>query len=175
MNPITDEASVEQYRSMVREMTLAKANREYDIDPEWASARGWKVAPVEDSAHFSPEQISVIVPALKRAGMAECVAVAAEPVDPAPSCYQMVISEDEFTNFNRECGFLRYVLTDGERSWAISCNEWYNLFAGPEKLVEAMIGAPVARGREEFLRFAAGLAKGDPEYPLLKVAQRYAS
>jgi hypothetical protein len=67
--------------------------------------------------------------------------------------------------------FLAY---GGYRSWAISCNELYNLFAGEQSLVEAMLGIPVEEARKRFLAFAEPLASGNTEYPLLKAAQHYA-
>jgi hypothetical protein len=66
------------------------------------------------------------------------------------------------------------LLTEDTRSWAISCNELYNLFAGEQSLVEAMLGIPVEEARKRFLAFAEPLASGNTEYPLLKAAQHYA-
>jgi hypothetical protein len=101
--------------------------------------------------------------------------IASEPVDPAPSCYRLAISEEDLIDFNRECGPFRYVLTDAERLWAISCNEWYNLFGAKPDLVEALLGEPIAEAREEFLAFASLMAKADPDEPLMQVAHRYAA
>jgi hypothetical protein len=65
------------------------------------------------------------------------------------------------------------MLTVEDRMWAISCNEWYNLFAGTPELLEAMLGKPVDQAREEFLSFATAVANG-PDDPLLQVAKHYA-
>jgi hypothetical protein len=172
MNPITEPTQIEHYRKLVTEMTLSGEYQECEFNPEWLRNHEWKVVPVEDGNHFTPEDIHVIVPALREAGYAECIAVATEPVGSLPSCYRLSVTEEDFRNFNRECGLLRYLLTDEARSWAISCNEWYVLFAGKRELLEAMLGKSVEEAREEYLRFATALSK-QPDEPLLKVAERY--
>jgi len=130
MKPITETTQVEHYQELVREMTHADAHRGYEFNDEWVQRRGWKVVPVEDTCHFAAEEIATLVPVLRGAGYSECVAVATEPLDPAPACYRLSISEEDLREFNKECGPFRYLLTSEDRTWAISCNEWYNLFAG---------------------------------------------
>ena len=174
MKPITEKAQVERYQALVREMTHADPNRGYEFNDEWVQEQGWKVVPVEDACHFSPEEMSTLVSVLGGAGYSECVAVATEPLDPAPACYQLSVSEEDLRSFNKECGPFRYLLTDEDRTWAVSCNEWYNLFAGKPELLEAMLGKPISEAREEYLSFATTLAK-KPDEPLLQVAKHYAA
>jgi hypothetical protein len=138
-----------------------------DLADEWIRQHGWKVVPVEDTAHFAGEEIRLIVPALQGAGYSEAIAIATEPVDPGPACYPVPISEEGFLEFNRECGMLRYVLTSEDRRWAISCGEWFNLFAGPADLVEAMLGKPIEEARAEFRDFAKLIAAGEDESALV--------
>jgi len=175
MKAITEAQAVDKYKRLVAEMMLADEYRESEFRSDWILQRGWKAVPVEDGNHFRPWEIDRIVPALLKAGYHECVAVATEPLGPFPSCFQLAMTPDDFRAFNSECGLLRFLLTDETRSWAISCNELYNLFAGEQSLVEAMLGIPIEEARQRFLAFAEPLALGNPEYPMLKVAQHYAA
>ena len=85
----------------------------------------------------------------------------------------MLVTERDFGNFNAECGLFRYILIDEAQSWAISCNEWYNLFATDPALLEAMLGKSIESARQEYLRFATQLAR-QPDEPLMRVARYYA-
>lgn len=174
MRPLTEKAQVEHYEALVREMTQAEPNRGYEFNDKWVKQQGWKVVPVEDASHFSPNEIATLVAVLREAGYRECIAVATEPLDPAPACFQLAVSEDDLRAFNKECGLFRYLLTDEGRTWAISCNEWYNLFGGQSRLLEAMLGKPIEEARAEYLSYATALAK-KPDEPLLQVATRYAA
>jgi hypothetical protein len=174
MKAITEAREIEKYKKLAAEMMLADEYEEGDFRPDWILQRRWKVVPVEDGNHFRPWEIATIVPALQNAGYHHCVAVATEPLDPFPPCFQLAITPDDLREFNRECGLLRFLLTEDTRSWAISCNELYNLFAGEQSLVEAMLGISVEEARKRFLAFAEPLASGNTEYPLLKAAQHYA-
>jgi hypothetical protein len=174
MKAITEAREIEKYKKLVSEMMLADEYEESEFRPDWIRQRGWKVVPVEDGNHFRDWEIATIVPALQNAGYRDCVAVATEPLDPFPSCFQLAITPDDLREFNRECGLLRFLLTEDTRSWAISCNELYNLFAGEQSLVEAMLGISVEEARKRFLAFAEPLALGNTAYPLLKAAQHYA-
>jgi hypothetical protein len=172
MKPITDPTLVERYQKLVREMTISEENKEYEFDFEWVRNHAWKVVPVEDGNHFTPGDIRVIVPALRDAGYADCIAVATEPVGSLPAIYRLSVTEEDFMNFNSECGLLRYLLTDENRSWAISCNELYVLFAGKKDLLEAVLGKSIEQARRDYIRFATAISKKADE-PLLKVAERY--
>lgn len=172
MIPITEVTEIERYQKLVAEMTLSTEYQECEFSLQWLRKREWKVVPVEDGNHFTAEDIHVIVPALRDAGYRECIAVATEPVASLPACYRVSVTEEDFHNFNKECGLLRYLLTDEERSWAISCNEWYVLFAAKRGLLEDMLGKSIEKARAEYLRFATTLSH-QPDELLLKVAERY--
>lgn len=174
MKPITEQAIAERCQSRVREMTAVE--QPAGFNPEWVHTHGWKVVPVEDTGHFSDEEIAVLVVALNQAGFTECLAVATEWLDPAPTCYRLVVSEEGLRQFNEECGLFRYLLTDESRAWAISCNEWYNLFAGPQELLEEMLGKPIEEARGEFHEYASLLATGqNPDESILQAARFYAA
>jgi hypothetical protein len=176
MKPVTEQSQIDHYLALVREMTATDTEKPTGFKPEWVHAHGWKVVPVEDSGHLVDEEIAVLVPALNRAGFTECLAVATEWLDPAPACYQLPISEDGLRAFNQECGLFRYLLTDESRTWAISCDVWYNLFAGPPELLAAMLGKPIEEARGEFLEYASILAGGtSPDESILQVAKHYAA
>lgn len=187
MKPIIDRKEVDHYRRVVREMMLAVAGQEYEFAPEWIRKQAWKVVPAESAARLHDDEIPTMVSALKRLEYAQCVAVVAEagylePITPenerlgdSPTCYLLSIEESEFQEFNRELGPFRSVLIDSARSWAISCNEWFNLFGGPPKLLEALLGKSIEKARQEFFEFASAMAKGDREEPLMRVAERYAA
>jgi hypothetical protein len=169
MEPINSESEVRKLQSLISDITIGGC----EFSAEWIRARGWKVVPVEDGNHFAPEDISALVPALHKAGYRECFAVATEPLGELPACYHMSITEEEFCNFNSKCGLFRYALIDEARSWAISCNEWYNLFAADPRLLEAMLGKSIESARQEYLKFAMQLSK-QPDEPLVRVAKHYA-
>jgi hypothetical protein len=175
MKPITDASRVDQYFMLVDEMLLDKGTYQRNFDPAWLRHRGWKVVPVENEiSHFSPEEIERIVPALNQSGYSECLAVATEPLDPRPGCYQVTVSEDDFRNFNKECGLLAYLLMDDARSWAISCYGTYKLFAGPTETLKTLLGIPISVARADFQKFAEDLDQGDVNSPFQKMALRYA-
>ena len=144
-----------------------------DFEEAWIKEHCWKVVPSEDTAHFAPGEIERLVRVLRNAGYSECIAVATEQVAPGPEVYRVQISEHGFRSFNAECGVLRYLLTVEDRSWAISCSEWFNLFAGPPDLLEEMLGESIEAARAEFMDYARILATDDEE-PALIAAEHYA-
>src|SRR5437867_7254049 len=170
MKPIHDRTEISTYHALVAEIT----DQVYQLRVEWARAHGWKIVPAEDAAHFSPQEVNGLVAALNDAGFRECIAVATEPIDKLPSCYRVAVSVPDLREFNRECGVFRYLLTTQNRDWAISCNEWFNLFAGPPRLVEKMLGKPIDQAHKDFLAFARDLTN-NPDEPLMKAAIRYAA
>jgi len=187
MTPITDSTQVERYRALVRRMLLSEDEKEYEFSPGLLRERGWKAVPVASGMRLPADCIPRVVSALKGLGCSECIVMVSEagylqPLRPentlfdgGATCYQLSIQESEFLAFNCKLGPFRSILTDAANSWTISCNEWYNLFAGDPGLVEAFLGEPIAQAREEFLEFALTLAKGNPHEPLMQVATQYAA
>jgi len=92
-----------------------------------------------------------------------------------PACYQVSVDEADPRELKRQLGLFRFIAAAENRSWAILCNEWYNLFAGSQDLVEALLGDPVEKARQEFLEFASPMAKGNADEPLMPVARHYAT
>jgi len=160
-------------RDLVSGMTIFQGDSGYEFNPEWVQKRGWCVVPVEDSGHFADEEIGRIVPALDAAGFISCFAIGALDL-PAEfaNVHELSVSEEDFEAFNAEFGILRVLLTDTGLSWAISCNEWFNLFAGPKSLVEQMLGVPIDVARRDFLAYASLVEQGGTE-GLLRVARQY--
>lgn len=74
-----------------------------------------------------------------------------------PDCYALRVTEEDFRDFNHELGPFRFLLMDEQRFWAISCTEWYNLFAGDPA----------------FLEFALDITQ--PGGPLVKMSEHYRS
>jgi hypothetical protein len=172
MKPITNPSQVAQRLNLVDEMMIA-ATWERDFDPAWLRLRAWKVVPAaSEYGHFGPEEISRVVPVLNNAGYRQCLAVATEPLDPRPLCYDLAVSAEDFSNFREECGLLRYLLTDEARSWAISCYGSYKLFAGPTELLERLLGQPVPAAQKNFRSFIHSIDPGT-DNPLLRMASRY--
>jgi hypothetical protein len=144
------------------------------------------VVPVESIARIAVSDIPPIVSVLNGASHATCIAVfneqgyiqnlpvvvANEPASDMATCYLLSVDEANFRESNYVFGAFRSVLTTEDRSWAISCNEWYNLFAGTPELVEAMLGRSIEQARKDYLKFASELAKS-PDEPQLLVARRY--
>jgi len=126
---------------------------------------------------------------LRDAGHRECVAVynepgyiqnlpaivATNPPSDMSTCYLLSIDEADFREFNHELGSFRSVLMPEDQSWAISCNEWYNLFGAKPDLVKALLGKSIEQAREEFLAFALSLAHGKTDDLLLKVSKHYSA
>jgi hypothetical protein len=166
---VTEKTDIQRYQSLASEMTEGST----EFSAQWLKKSGWKVVPTEPGGRLSPDDIQRIVSVLNAAGHSQCLAVATEDLGDFPPCYIVSVDEPDLKEMNWVLGPFRFLLTDEARSWAISCNEWYNLFAGPEPLVEALVGIPIAEARRAFLSFAEMLSKGDTEYPLLKVAQQY--
>ena len=167
------ENEVARSRLLGRDMTTLTENRGYDFNPAWLEKQNWVVVPVEDSGHFAEEEFARIVPAVVSTGHSECLAVGALDLPSSlPTCFEFSISADELRAFNTECGIFRFLLTCPKLSWAISCNEWFNLFAGPPALVERMVGAPIGQAREEFLDYARVVEQGS-EGPLVVLARQY--
>jgi hypothetical protein len=166
---------------------LSEDEKEYEFSPVFLRERGWKAVPVPSGMRLPTDHIPQIVSALKSAECVQCIVVVSEagylqPLRPEnklfdgdATCYLLSIQESEFLAFNRKLGPFRSVLTDATNSWAISCNEWYNLFAGRRGLIEALLGEPIEQAREEFFEFASTLARGNPDEPLMQTAARYAS
>jgi len=154
-------------------MVAPKNDSGYDFNPEWIQNRGWSIVPVEDSSHFTDEEIERIVAALNATGHKSGFAIGALdlPTEFA-NVFELSISEGGFKTFNAEFGILRFLLTDASLSWAISCNEWFNLFAGPESLIEQMLGVPINIARRDFLAYAGLVEQGGSE-GLMLVARKY--
>jgi hypothetical protein len=171
MRPITDQHENAACQKLL--VGLMDGAKLADFGSEWVTEYDWKVVPVEDTAHFAPEEIQRLVLALRNAGYSECVAVATEPVAPGPEAYRVSVSEEGFRSFNAECGMLRYLLTVDDRSWAISCAEWFNLFAGPPALLEEMLGESIESARAEFMDYARVLGT-EADEPALVAAEHYA-
>lgn len=167
------ENEVARSRELVREMATLTEDRGYDFNSAWLEKHNWVVVPVEDTGHFAEEEIARIVPALVSTGHPECLAIGALDLpDPLPTCFEFSISADELRAFNTECGIFRFLLTCPELSWAISCNEWFNLFAGPPALVEEMLGISIGQAREEFLEYAKVVEQGS-EGGLVRLSRMY--
>jgi hypothetical protein len=188
MKPIKDPIRVEHYGSLLRDMMLTRSGEECEFNPNWIRSHGWKVVPVESMARIPAPDIPRIVSLLNGAGFTQCLAVfnepgyvqslpiivASDPPGDMATCCLLSIDEADFREFNRELGPFRSVLTTDDRAWAISCNEWYNLFAGKPELLEALLGKSIEQARQDYLKFASDLAK-DVDEPLLSVAKHYAT
>lgn len=160
-------------RELVRKMTTLSEQRGYEFDSAWVEQHGWVVVPVENTGHLAEEEIDRIVPALNSTGHLTCVAIGAIDLpDPLPTVYELAASHDDLRAFNGDCGAFRFLLTDRELSWAISCNEWFNLFAGYPPLIEQMLGASIRQAREEFLEYATVVEQGS-EGRLVQIARQY--
>ncbi len=169
MTSITESSQVERYQNLLGEMMLAHDQCEFS--PDWIRGHGWKVVPVESMARLPQPDIPRLVSVLSQAGTSECVALATEPLGDMPVCYVVSVDEADFRKVNSELGPFRFLLTDDGHSWAISCTEWYNLYAAKAEFLDSMLGKSAEQAREEYAQFASGLADED----LLKVASRYAS
>ena len=163
-----------QIQHLVVQMAALREDRGYDFDHVWIQQKDWIVVPVEDTGHFAEEEINDIVSSLNSAGHFTCLAVGTPDLPPPlPRAYEMAVSVEDFRTFNAECGLFRFLLTDEKLLWAISCNEWFNLFAGPPALVEAMLGMSVAKARADFLDYARLVEGGAEKGKLVQAAEEY--
>jgi hypothetical protein len=160
-------------RKTVREVATLTEDQGYVLNQDWLEKHGWVAVPVEDAGHLTEEQIDRIVDALMSAGQNSSLALNfLDLPDSLPESYELRISTDDFSAFNAECGIFRFLLTSPELSWAISCNEWFNIFAGPVALVEQMLGKSMHRARGEFLDYAKLVEQGS-EGNLVQIARMY--
>jgi hypothetical protein len=166
MTVIQNENEISSLQSMVSEMTEGGC----EISPRWARQKCWTVVPCEDASHIPEDDIPRIVKALRTAGFVECFAIATEPLGDLPPCYRLKIEESGFKEFNHELSPFRFMLTDAQRNWAISCTEDYLLFAGAMELVQAMLPVQISEAREAFLQYADALRSEN----LRRVAVQYA-
>lgn len=171
MKTVTDASQIEKYKALVSEMTEYRT----EFNPQWLARTGWKVVPAQSGGRLFREDIPRIVSALSAAGYVQCFAATTEDLGDMPPCYMVSVSEEGFHELNRELGMFQFLLTDETRTWAISCTLFYNLFAGPGKLVEAMLGKPAAEAQKEFLEIATKISRGNPNDVFMKVARRYAA
>jgi hypothetical protein len=171
---ISIQEQIQHYRELVEEMTELESGQRDQFSTVWLLNRSWQVVPTEDVGHFSPDQREHIVAALSAAGFYDAIALTTEPLGEMPHCYRLKISETDLDEFNRELGLFRFMLTNEDRSWAISCTESYNLFAGPRNLLEAMLGKSVKEAWQAYWDFIA-LPSMDPLGLLHKTASRYAA
>lgn len=168
-----DEGDVVRERERVREMATLTEDRGYDFNSVWLEKHKWVVVPVEDTGHFAEEEIQQIVAALRSEGHERCIAIGAlDLAEPLPSGFEVAVSAEDLRAFNAECGIFRFLLVSPDLSWAISCNEWFNVFAGPATLVQRMLGMPLQRAREEFLEYAKVVEQG-PEGKLVDLARHF--
>lgn len=167
------ESDVSGLREVVVQMAHLTHDQGYDFEAAWLDTHDWVVVPVENAGHFSREQIDRIVDVLFSAGHRSCLALSALVLpEPLPGSYELKISADDLRTFNAECGIFRFLLTSYDLSWAISCNEWFNLYAGSLELLEQMLGKPVERAREDFMGYAKAVEQ-TPEGQLTRIAKRY--
>jgi hypothetical protein len=172
---IIDSIQVDRYVQSVDEMLLEKGTYERDFDLAWLRAHRWKVVPAKSEyGHLSPKDIDRIVQGLNHGGYVDCLAVATEPLDPLPKCYQVTITAEDFREFSQKCGLLAYMLVNEARSWAISFYSKYKLFAGPPLLIETLLGTTISEARNDFGEFAKSLDVGLAHQPYTEMADRYA-
>ncbi len=196
MKVVSDPSRIKECEALALEML--EYGTEFKLD--WARQARWTIAPVEAGVALGDDAgIARVVTALKGAGHDTALAIVTEDLGKAPNlelrrwfkakvfgvptddsqdlvpCCLFAVGPADFHELRRMLGGFRFLLTDQKYSWAMSSNEWYELFAGPQELVEAMLGVSVAKAREEFLKFASGLAHGNPDDVFLKVARRYAT
>jgi hypothetical protein len=174
MKPINDSKQVSYFTNLMSQMSSADPQGVFEFSANWLVKQGWKAVPVESAARIPLGDISRIVHALNGAGCSQCFAIATEPLGEMPACYLLSVDDLDFRELNHELGPFRFLLTDKTGSWAISCTEWYNVFAGQPLLLEAMLGKPIEQARQEYLEFASSLAK-HPDELLLKIAKYYAT
>jgi len=189
MKPIRDPKEVRHYGRLASEMMLMERGEEYEFNPRWIRSRSWKVVPAECMPRILTPDIPRIVSVLRGGGCRKCVAifneagyiqslpviVASNPPGDMATTYLVAVDEADFEQLNHELGIFRFLLMDENRLWAISCNEWYNLFAGEAEFVESLLGKPIELARREFCVFASLMAHGNPDGSLMRVAKYYAT
>jgi hypothetical protein len=175
MTPLTDRGKLEECLALVRQAIADEAHGDQtlstDFDVQWIRERGWKVVPVESAARLPDDDIPRLVNVLGEAGSHGCLVVATEDLGPLPRCYVVSLCESDIRELNRTLGLFRFLLVDTAGQWAISCTEWYNLFAARADLLARMLGGSIDEARGTFHRFASEAGGGR----LLAVAQRYAA
>ena len=173
MQVIKAENYVRHCRSLVREMTEQEPGKSERFSREWLHQNKWTVVPVEDVSHFNPRQREHLISALSEPGCLQGIAVATEDVGYLPQCYSLRITEQDLKEFNSECGLFRFMLTNEQRTWAISCTESYNLYAATPELLQGMLGVSIEVARKTYLDMVSAPFM-DPSGTLRWLAKYYA-
>ena len=178
MIALTDRTGIEKCQALLRQVTVEEKVGEHtlatDFNVHRVRERGWKVVPVESVARLAADDIPRLVSVLRQASSGECLVVVTEDLGELPSCYALSVTDEDFRELNRTLGLFRFLIADAGGLWAISCNEWYNLFAANPELLERMLGKPIHEARAAFVQFASAVGPSDGNR-LLAVAGRYAA
>lgn len=150
MRAVSEPGKISEYRALASEMIEGR-----DIfRPGWVEKSGWVVVPAESAGRLLPEDIPRLSSTFSGAGFHAGFVVMTEDLGYTPSCYEVDLSPRGLEDLNREIGLFQFLLTERARSWAIACTIDCNLFAGPERLVELMIGKSVKAAKAEFRQLA---------------------
>ena len=144
--------------SWCRELLAAVSFRPGDygclLRKDWATGMGCEIVASESAGRIPDPAIPRLSRALGSAGYDHCVAIPSEDLGSGVMPLELEVCEHDFRELNSVYGLYEFVITVPERSWAISCNVWFNLFGAPPKLLGEILGMPLDRARQEFGEFA---------------------
>jgi hypothetical protein len=167
MQVISDNTLSESLRSKAERIV----DPPWHLKTNWLREHGWTAVPVEKGRHFEEEAAETVAEALQAVGLAECFAVATEPMGEYPSAYRLAPTKEDLLAFSAECAGLNFVLIDEALSFAILCTaDEYNVVAGQFDFVRIAVGMNIKAAREAFREFASDEWW---EGRLLQVADKY--
>lgn len=174
MREIRDSDEVIRCREVARRVAAA------DVSPvpAWLSGSHAGIIPVEPrSWHDRAEPIAGV---LRQLGVRSAIAVLmGDGAGLAPPCLELEAGDPA----ELAAASWRYAMVDWagfvatgipESTWALFSTEWYELWAGPPQLVEAVAGGTHEHACAEFLRYACSFTRSsDLRAHLQGVYRRY--
>ena len=127
------------------------------LKPEWAASFGCEVVPMESAGRLPIEQIPRIASALSNAGYTHCYGALTETLRPAEPALLLETTVKDFTELNARYGIYRFVIVPHDKTWAVACNERFNLIGATPTLLEQMLPTSPAAVRATFDALAARL------------------
>ena len=142
------------------------------IDTKWLKQNKWVAVPVESGSHFNDEDGRLFANAMKSARIDSCFALATEPLENFPLCFEVKATKEGLIAFSHECAHFNFIVFSESRSFAILCTVFdYFLVSGMPEFVEPALGCSILTARKRFLEFAND---SDESQRLAAVASRYA-
>jgi hypothetical protein len=158
---------IRKLQDVIRPMVEPPAH----LNTKWLKQNNWVAVPVESGSHFDDEDARLLAHAMESAGIHSCFALATEPLQNFPVCFEVKATKEGLIAFSHECAHFNFILISESQSCAVLCTVYdYFLVSGMPEFVELALGCTIVTSRERFLQFAND---SDESHRLAEVARRY--